>query len=74
MRKDIQTLNSQLRQLKFDVGRNAGAAGGSGVVKGPDDQPIVCHRCGGNHFVANCDKPKSWKKEAKKEDGDEDDA
>ena len=71
MRREIQSLTSQLRQLKQDVGRNTGGAGGSGVVKGPDGQPIVCHRCGGNHFVANCDKPKDWRKKQDKDEGED---
>ena len=74
LKAQLQRMTTQFGQLKADVARRAGGAGGSGdLVKGPDGNPIVCHRCGGNHFVANCDKPKEWRKKKDKDEGEDDD-
>ena len=70
MRREIQSLSSKVRQLQTDT-RGSGGAGGSGVIKGPSGEPVVCHRCGENHYVSNCDKPKDFKKKESGKDKDD---
>ena len=57
LRREIQSLNSRLRTLQTTVNDGGGGPsrpGGGRPIKDREGRLVECHRCGGNHYIANC--------------------